>query len=311
MRRPISRCAATATCAPREDFEADDREGARLTRVVAALLVASVAGCARPVPAGEIRLTGTAQQGCILIGTAPPGTMSLRLGNKPVRLAGDGRFVVGFGRDAPNSATLTAILRDGGAVSRTLPVAGRTWQVESIPSLSLHKTSEPNPAYEALRAAELASIAAARAGETTETGWTQAFVWPAVGRISGVYGSQRILGGVPASPHNGVDIAVPTGTPVVAPANGVIRLAGQKFSLEGNLVMLDHGHGLTSAFLHLSRVDVVPGERVAKGQVIGAVGMTGRATGPHLHWALTWDDVRIDAATLVPVPMPGSAPPAA
>ncbi len=275
-----------------------------MRHVVATLLTVVVGGCARPAPAGEIALTGTAQQGGVMIGTAPPGTVALRLGDKPVRVAGDGRFIVGFGRDAAASATLTATLGDGGTVMRAFPVAQRVWQVESIPSLSLHKSAEPDPVYEAMRSAELATIVAARTGETSETGWAEAFVWPANGRVSGVYGSQRILGGVPASPHYGVDIAAPAGTPIVAPAAGVIRLAGQRFSLEGNLVMLDHGHGLTSAFLHLSRVDVVPGERVARGQVIGAVGMTGRATGPHLHWALTWGDVRVDAATLVALPMP-------
>ena len=195
MRRPTSRCGATASCAVPAGCE-----GVTLKATGAALLVVLVGGCARPAPAGEIRLAGSAQQGGVLIGTAPPGSVALRLGDVPVRLAGDGRFVVGFGRDAVDSATLTATLADGGTVARTLPVASRDWQVEAIPSLSLHKASELNPEYEALRSAERASIAAAQGGDTDEAGWTQAFVWPAVGRVSGVYGSQRILGGVPASP---------------------------------------------------------------------------------------------------------------
>ena len=251
-------------------------------------------------------MAGTAQQGGLLFGTAPPGSVTLRLDGKPVRLTGDGRFVVGFGRDAPPVAKVVATLADGRTVERAIEVAQRQWQIESIPSLN-RAPSAPSAEYEAIRAPELATIAAARIGETTETGWVQAFIWPATGRVSGVYGSQRILGGKPASPHYGVDVAAPAGTPVVAPADGIVRLAQGPFSLEGNLVMLDHGHGLTSAFLHLSRIDVVPGAHVVRGQTIGAIGMTGRATGPHLHWALTWDDVRIDAATLVP-PMPGASP---
>ncbi len=273
-----------------------------MTRTLAVAVAVLLAGCAKPAPAGVIALTGHAGQGGLLFGTAPGGTVTLRLGDKPVRLTGDGRFVIGFGRDAPAAAMLTATLADGRQVVRTVPVEQRTYQVESIPGL--HRgTTGPSAEYEAIRAPELAKIAAARAGETTETGWTQAFAWPALGRVSGVYGSQRILGGVPGSPHYGVDIAAPAGTPVVAPADGVVRQAGDLFSLEGNLVMLDHGHGVVSAFLHLSRTVVVVGERVRRGQPIGAIGTTGRSTGPHLHWSVTWDDVKIDPATLVP-PMP-------
>ena len=269
-----------------------------MKRAVAVAVALILAACAKPAPAGEIVLTGHAEQGGLLFGTAPKGTTTLRLGEVPVRLAGDGRFVIGFGRDAPPAATLTATLSDGRKVTRSVAVEQRTWQVESIPSLH-RNSSGPSAEYEAIRAPELAKIAAARAGETEEPGWTQAFEWPAKGRVSGVYGSQRILGGVPGSPHYGVDVAAPAGTPVVAPADGIVRQAGDLFSLEGNLVMIDHGHGLGSAFLHLSRTDVVVGERVKRGQVIGTIGTTGRSTGPHLHWSMTWDDTKIDPATLV------------
>ncbi|WP_419816020.1 M23 family metallopeptidase [Glacieibacterium sp.] len=275
-----------------------------MIRAPAIALLLLAASCVKPLPAGEIKLTGTAQQGGLMFGTAPPGSMALKLDDKPVRLAGDGRFLIGFGRDAPVAARITATLADGRTVTRDVAVAQRTYKVESIPGLRRPSTG-PSAAYEAIRAPELAMMAAARAGETSETGWTQAFDWPAHGRISGVYGSQRVLGGVPGSPHFGVDVAAPAGTPVLAPAEGIVRFAQGPLSLEGNLVMLDHGHGLTSSFLHLSKIDVVPGERVERGQRLGAIGTTGRSTGPHVHWAMTWDDVRIDAATLVgamPVP---------
>lgn len=266
-----------------------------MKRTLAGLILALVAACAKPVPAGEIMLTGHAEQGGLLFGTAPPGTSQLRLGDVPVRLTGDGRFVVGFGRNAPASATLTATLDDGRAVVRTVAVAPRQWQVEAIPGL--RRSTGPSAEYELIRAPELAKIAAARSGETPETGWTQAFAWPATGRISGVYGSQRILGGVPGSPHYGVDVAAPPGTPVLAPADGIVRLA-ERFSLEGNLVMLDHGHGVTSSFLHLSEIAVVPGERVTRGAQIGRVGSTGRSTGPHLHWGMTWGETKVDPQAL-------------
>lgn len=259
-----------------------------------------VAACAKPAPAGEIRLTGSAQQGGLMFGTAPPGTARLTLDDRPVRLAGDGRFVIGFGRDAV-AGKVRAELTDGRQVVRTITVRPRAWNIESIPGLRRRSTG-PSPEYEAIRAPELARIAAARAGTTSETGWTQAFAWPARGRISGVYGSQRILGGVPGSPHVGLDIAAPAGTPVLSPADGVVRLANDRMSLEGNLVMIDHGFGLTSSFLHLSRNDVVVGERVVRGQQIGAIGTTGRSTGPHLHWGLSWGDVKVDPGLLVGAP---------
>lgn len=270
--------------------------------VLAALAATTpLAGQLAPQPASPAaatavwRIAGEAVQGGLLFGTAPPGTKSLMLDGQPVRLAGDGRFLIGFGRDA-TGGTLTATLADGTSAVRAVPVKSRQWQIESIPSLA--QSTVDDPVYDARRAVEVARIAAARAGSSDETGWTQAFAWPAHGRVSGVYGSQRILGGVPKSPHFGVDIAAKAGSPVLAPADGVIRFADGPLLLEGNLVMLDHGHGLVSAFLHLSRLDVHPGDHVRRGDQLGLVGKTGRATGPHLHWAMTWANVRVDPQLL-------------
>ena len=276
-------------------------------------LAVLVAGCAHAAP-GPIQLSGSAQQGGVLLGTVPPGTVRLTLDGRPVRLTGEGRFIIGFGRDAVPLARVVATLADGQTTARVIAVAQRTYEIESIPSLRVRPATpdgapdaEAEAAYALRRTAEVAAIAAARAGDSGETGWMQAFIWPALGRISGVYGSQRILGGVPANPHFGTDIAAPAGTPVIAPAAGMMRLAQGPFALEGNLIVLDHGHGLSSTFIHLSRIDVTPGTRVAQGQLIGAIGTTGRSTGPHLHWAMTWDNVRVDAATLVVAPMPDTA----
>ena len=211
-----------------------------------------------------------------------------------------GRFIVGWGRDAGPLSIVEARLGDGTRVRESLRVTPRQFKIESIPQLRQY-SGPPNPEWDALRADEKARIAAARANPSDSLGWTQRFVWPAKGRISGVYGSQRILGGKPRDPHGGLDIAAPTGTPVVAPADAVVALAADKpFSLEGNLLILDHGNGLYSSFLHLSRINVKVGDRVRQGQRVGAIGRTGRATGPHLHWAMTWGEVRIDAQLTVP-----------
>lgn len=255
-------------------------------------------------------LQGALTQGGYALGQAPEGAVSVNLDGRPVATDPTGRFAIGFGRDAAPSATLTAVLGDGSRVIAHIPVIQRSYAVQSIPGLP--PTPSNDPEWLKRRAVERARIDAAKAQRNLSDGWRQQWIWPAVGPISGVYGSQRILGGVLQSPHYGVDVAAPAGTPVVAPADGVVVLAGPpQLSLEGNLVMIDHGMGLISAFLHLSAVAVKTGERVAQGQHIGAVGSSGRATGPHLHWGLSWLDQRLDAALLAGATPPSRSLPAA
>lgn len=248
-------------------------------------------------PPPPLRLDGPAQQGGYVLGWAPPGTVRLTLDGTDVRLAPDGRFALGFGRDQLATATVMAVLADGRPVQQTVQVAPRQWQIENLPTLP--RFSQPSAEFLARRAPELQQIEAARKTSSASTGWRQRFIWPARGRISGVFGSQRIYAGEPGVPHNGVDVAGGMGGPVIAPADGVVILAAQSpFTLEGHLLMIDHGMGLNSAFLHLSRIDVKLGDVVRQGQPLGAIGMTGRATGPHLHWGMRWNDARIDPALL-------------
>ena len=176
-------------------------------------------------------------------------------------------------------------------------------------SISSRRSSRAAVAWRALgRDGEPPQIAQARATDTGAQGWRQRFAWPRLGRVSGLFGAQRIYNGEPGAYHSGVDIAGATGEPVRAPADGVVILAADHpFTLEGNLLMIDHGQGLNSAFLHLSRIDVKNGEAVHQGQVIGAIGATGRATGPHLHWSMKWRDARIDPMALAG-PMPAATP---
>lgn len=261
----------------------------RVTIAATALLLIAAA------PEGDISLTGAPTQGALLRGRAPPGTISLTMDGRDVPLASDGRFLLGFDRDAGTSARLDARLADGRLLSRTLAVAPRAWRIQQI-NMTRPATG-PTPEYQRLRDGELQRIGAARLQRPASLGWAQRFIWPARGRISGVFGSQRVYrGGVPAAYHSGTDIAAGAGAPVVAPADGVVTLAPPpRFSLEGNLVIIDHGMGLTSAFLHLSSASVRPGQVVRQGEPIGRVGATGRATGPHLHWSLVWNGARIDA----------------
>jgi murein DD-endopeptidase MepM/ murein hydrolase activator NlpD len=255
----------------------------------------------------DFSFEGSFAQGGLVIGTTPSGTTSLALDGKPVPIAADGRFAIAFDRDAGPSATLVAISGDGVTTTRSIAVATRAWDVEHV---DIARTaSTPSAAFEALRAPELVKINAARQIDSVSDGWRQRFIWPVRGRISGVFGSQRIYRGEPGAYHSGVDIAPGgSGALVVAPADGVVVLAADKpFTLEGNLVIVDHGMGLNSAFLHLSRIDVHEGQRLKRGDPIGAVGMTGRATGPHLHWAMKWRLARIDPQVLAG-PMPGFVP---
>jgi murein DD-endopeptidase MepM/ murein hydrolase activator NlpD len=254
-------------------------------------------------PADEIQLSGQPQQGALLRGTAPRGTVALRLNGKPVPLGKDGAFLIGFDRDAPPQSELVAEW-SGGASVRLLTVAPRAWDIERVDTPL--RQGITNEEFQRIRAAELARIAAARAVEVNSLGWRQQFAWPARGRISGVFGSQRIYQGEPGSYHSGVDIAAGAGATVTAPADGVVVLAGPPvFSLEGNLVIVSHGMGLDSAFLHLATVAVKEGQQVRQGDPIGTVGATGRATGPHLHWSMKWQGARID-----PQKLAGAMPPA-
>ncbi|MBA3897754.1 MAG: M23 family metallopeptidase [Sphingomonadaceae bacterium] len=252
-------------------------------------------------PSTDFTLSAPAAQGGLVLGTAPTGTCALTLDGEVVRVASDGRFVMGFGRDAGASATLVATLPGGREVTRMLAVASRQWRIETFSSLP--RFALPSAEFQRLRPDELRRIAAARAIDSGSEGWRQQFVWPVTGRVSGVFGSQRVYAnGEKGDYHSGVDIARPEGTPVVAPADGVVVLAADRpFTLEGNLLIIDHGMGLNSAFLHLSQIDVKAGEHVARGQPVGRIGMTGRATGPHLHWAIKWRDRRLDPQAVLTV----------
>ncbi len=247
------------------------------------------------VVAADFALTGQLTQGGWVRGKAPAGTRALTADGVPVAFGADGRFFLGFDRDAGTQVRLVAELGSARAAMQLLTIAPRAWQLEYI-AIGPRPGAVPSAEYERRRAPELARINAARRVNADSAGWSQNFIWPVKGRISGRFGSQRIYRGTPGAYHSGLDIATgASGTPFVAPADGVVILAAdQPFTLEGRLLMIDHGMGLNSAFLHCSMLAVREGERVHQGQFLGRIGMTGRATGPHLHWSLKWRDSRLD-----------------
>lgn len=251
-------------------------------------------------PLADFALTGQLTQGGWARGKAPPGATRLVFNGRAVRLGPDLTFFIAFDRDSGPRGELLAEFAGGGSSRGQFAISPRRWQIERIP-LGPRPGAPPNEDYARRRAMETARIKAARATDHAAEGWRQKFIYPVFGRISGRFGAQRIYNGTPGSYHSGMDIATgASGTPFVAPADGVVTLACESsFSLEGRLLMIDHGMGLGSAFLHCSGHAVKEGDLVRQGQFIGRIGMTGRATGPHLHWSIKWRESRLDPLLFV------------
>lgn len=266
-----------------------------------ALLLAAAIAIALPAMADDVALQGALTQGGLVIGRAPPGAQ-VTVDGRAVRVSPDGLFLLGFGRDAAKHATIRIVRPDGSAVVRTVDVAARKYDVQRIDGLP-PKQVTPDAETLVRIERERALVLAARAEESDHTGFASGFAWPAIGPVSGVYGSQRILNGEPRAPHLGVDIAAPPGTPVTACADGTVVLAHEDMFLSGKTVLIDHGHGLTSTYIHMSQILVRQGDAVKKGAPIGRLGGTGRVTGPHLHWGLNLFATPLDP-TLVVGPMP-------
>jgi murein DD-endopeptidase MepM/ murein hydrolase activator NlpD len=257
---------------------------------------------AAPPAWAEVSFEGQFVQGGLVHARTTPGTTVVFEGRKP-RLTPDGEFLIGFGRDAAPTATLILTYPDGKTETKTLRVEPRQWDIQRIEGLPERQVTPPAADLARIRE-DQALVTAARARDTAETLFRTGFVWPAMGPISGVYGSQRILNGQPRAPHYGLDIAAPSGTPIVAPADGIVSMIQDMF-FTGNTLALDHGYGLNTVYSHMSVITVKLGERVKQGQMIGRVGATGRVTGAHLDWRINLFDIRLDPALLVP-PMPAS-----
>ena len=211
--------------------------------------------------------------------------------DKPVLIDANGRGLIAINRDA-TEATVRWLTRDGQTTTQAIPVTKRNFAIERIDGLPPAKVTAPmDPVIQARITQEARDVRAARTLRDERTEFLDGFIWPINGRLSGHYGSQRILNGIPKTPHYGVDVAVPTGTPVVAPAGGKVIYTNNDMYYSGGTLVIDHGHGLSSTFLHLSEILIATGEQVKQGQVVAKVGATGRATGPHLDWRMNWGPV--------------------
>ena len=246
----------------------------------------------------ELKLEGELLQGGMVVGFTAPGA-GVKLDGKDVSVSVQGVFVLGFGRDAPEKRVLTVVQSNGLVETRTLKIRKRIYKVQSIEGLPRRKVT-PDPMDLRRIRAEKQLIVASRSQTANEPLFLPGFNWPANGRISGVYGSQRILNGQPRRPHLGLDIAAPEGTPIVAPVDGKVALTHPGMFFNGKTIIIDHGLHLSSIFIHLSEIFIRVGDTVKKGQVIGKIGKTGRTTGPHLHWGVRWRDIDLDPKLLVP-----------
>jgi murein DD-endopeptidase MepM/ murein hydrolase activator NlpD len=247
--------------------------------------------------AGELKLSGNMTQGGLVVGWAAPGAQ-IKLDGKTINQAKSGDFLLGFGRNAKRSAELNVQFKDGSVEKRNLEIKQRDYKIQRIDGLPKRKVM-PNAQDLSRIKKERVLINAARRIEVSEALFAAGFVRPVAGPVSGVYGSQRILNGQPRKPHYGLDIAAPLGRDIKATSAGVVVFAHEGMFFNGKTVVINHGLGLRSTYIHMSALNVKAGDQVVKGQTIGKIGKTGRATGPHLHWGLTLNTTPLDPQSLL------------
>jgi murein DD-endopeptidase MepM/ murein hydrolase activator NlpD len=265
-----------------------------LPLLVGALFFLLTVSCAQAATS----LEGDPVQGGLMVGRTDPGARVLVDGAE-VRVSPEGMFVMGFDRDHPGKSRLQVTYRDGSREERVLAIRGREYQIQRIDGLPDRKVTPDPVDLERIRK-ESALVKQARKRDDDRVDYLSGWIWPVEGRISGVYGSQRILNGQPRRPHYGVDVAAPTGTLVRSPADGVVTLVHTDMFFSGGTLIVDHGQNLSSSFLHLHRILVREGDRIRKGDPIAEVGATGRVTGAHLDWRMNIGKHRIDPQLLVP-----------
>ncbi len=245
-------------------------------------------------------LRGTLTQGALLRGKLPAGS-AVWLNGKALNILTSGEFVLGFGRDATLTQNLEWQLPgDLKRNQQSLQLLKRKYNVQHIEGVAAKYVSPPKEVLARIREDNV-QIAAARATSSQQSAFLSDFILPAKGPISGVYGSQRVFNGEPKRPHFGLDIAGPVGTDIVAPIDGVVTLAHKDMYYSGGTLIIDHGLGVSSTFIHLSSIDVKSGDVVKQGQKIAEMGATGRVTGPHLDWRINWFKERLDPALVVDV----------
>jgi Peptidase family M23 len=249
----------------------------------------------------RVTLSGTMEQGSLIVGRTEPRARVL-FDSDPLHVSPEGLFACGLEWNRTEAAHLSVQFADGTSESHEIAPVVRTYNVQHVNGLPPNTVTPPADVLERIhREAEI--IGDARRKDSDAVWFAEPFDWPAPGIMSGVFGSQRIDNGQPMSPHMGVDMANIEGTPIHAPANATVSISDDYY-LDGGFTLLDHGHGVSTSYLHQSKRLVKPGDVILRGQVIGLIGMTGRATGPHLHWAMNWFQVKLDPSRSTRTPVP-------
>ncbi len=241
----------------------------------------------------SLRCAGAFTQGGVALCRTLPGAAISIDGAASGEADAQGWAVIGFTREHGAQARVSA-RASGGEVELSLDIARREFDIQRVNGLPPQTVNPTDPQVLARIERDSALKREAFASVAPLEGWLDGFVLPLNGTVTGRWGNQRVLNGEPRDPHFGYDIAAPEGTPVRAPASGVVTLANPDMHFEGGLVFIDHGQGLITMYLHMSRLDVAVGDRVEQGQTIGAVGARGRATGPHLCWRMRWRGRQLD-----------------
>lgn len=244
------------------------------------------------------QIYGSLTQGGLIRGKTLPNSRIMLEGNS-VRITPNGEFVFGFGRDEKKAIELTIKLPSGKVLTKTLNVAPRDYKLQKVNGVPQKTVSPPKKALKRIKK-ETLLVKEARKTYSDATDFLGPFQWPLIGPITGVYGSQRIYNGVPKRPHYGLDIAAPVDTLVRAPTNATVTLAHQNMYYSGGTLIMDHGYGVSSTFIHLNEVLVSVGDKIKQGDVVAKVGSKGRSTGPHLDWRINWYGVRLDPALIMP-----------
>ena len=243
-----------------------------------------------------ITLSGNFIQGGLIKGKAFPNA-NIKFLDKKIFLDEKNRFVFGFGRDFENKA-IVSITYKKKLITKSLSIEKQNYKIQRIEGLPKRMVTPPESVYKRI-ISENKEIAKVRKLNSNVSFIFQNFVWPLKGIITGVFGSQRVLNGKPKRPHYGIDIAAKEGTEIIAPLDSIVRMAEKDLYYTGGTIMLDHGHGVTSVYSHLSKILVKVNENIKKGDIIGLVGSTGRSTGPHLDWRINWFEQRLDPSLLI------------
>lgn len=247
--------------------------------------------CAAVRSKDRLVIKGTMEQGSLALGYADPKA-TVKIDGQAVRLSPEGVFAFGFAFDQTKPSLVDVIWSDGTAESQSYTPTVRQYEIQRVNGLPQNTVTPPPEVLERIKR-EAGEIYVARQRDMPGSDFLSGFDWPAPGIESGVFGSQRIDNGVPMAPHFGVDMAAPAGTPIRAPADGTVSLSADHY-LNGGFTLIDHGQGVSTSYLHQSKRLVKDGDVVKRGQKIGEIGQTGRATGPHLHWAMNWFEVKLD-----------------